>query len=283
MINENALKERLKIIAAEKAVPMNKIWKQLLLERFLARLSVSRYQTKFIFKGGLLLANYITIHRETTDLDFLLKKLKAEAKNIEKAIHEILAADICDGFNFKWGSIKELNQPHMEYTGFRIALNSKFGKMSDKIQIDIGVGDVVSPVEAIFFPFEYKGKPIFTGEISLQVYPPESIFSEKLHSIISRGVVNSRMKDYHDLVLMIREPNLLDHKKLSGAIQTTFKQRDSVITLPIQFEDDSMGSLQQYWTNHLRGLGGFRNRLNFSDQLDDVIVEINNFMSAVLV
>jgi len=281
MMNENALKERLKVIAAEKAVPMNKIWKQLLLERFLARLSVSRHQTQFIFKGGLLLANYIAIHRETTDLDFLLTKLKAEAKNIEKAISEIAIADINDGFHFTWDSIKELNQPHMEYTGFRIVLNSKFGNMSDKIQIDIGVGDAVAPVETVFFPFEYKGKPIFTGEISLQVYPPESIFSEKLHSIVSRGVVNSRMKDYHDLVLMIREPKLLDHKKLSGAIQTTFKQRGDAIKLPIQFEKENMSSLQQYWTNHLRGLGGFRNRLNFSDQLREVIAEINHFMDVI--
>lgn len=69
-MNESALKERLKIIAAERNTTLNKIWKQLLLERFLARLSNSSYQDKFIFKGGLLLAQYLPINRETIDVDF---------------------------------------------------------------------------------------------------------------------------------------------------------------------------------------------------------------------
>jgi hypothetical protein len=56
IMNEAALKERLKAIAVEKESTLNKVWKQLLLERFLARLSNSSYQDKFIFKVGLLLA-----------------------------------------------------------------------------------------------------------------------------------------------------------------------------------------------------------------------------------
>ena len=35
-MNETALKERLKVVAKEKGVLFNEIWKQLLLERFLA-------------------------------------------------------------------------------------------------------------------------------------------------------------------------------------------------------------------------------------------------------
>jgi hypothetical protein len=43
-MNEHALKERLKVIAIEKNTTPNKVWKQLLLERFLARLANSAYQ-----------------------------------------------------------------------------------------------------------------------------------------------------------------------------------------------------------------------------------------------
>jgi len=49
--------------------------------------------------------------------------------------------------------------------------------MKDKIHIDIGVGDKVIPNEKDFRPFEYKGKPLFVGEITMMVYPVESIFS----------------------------------------------------------------------------------------------------------
>jgi len=280
-MNESALKERLKVIATEKETTLNKIWKQLLLERFLARLSASPYQDKFIFKGGLLLAQYIAINRETIDIDFLMKKIKSEMQNIEKAIKEVVAINSEDGFSFTWFSVEELNQPHMEYTGFRVTLNAQFGKMRDKIQIDIGVGDVVAPVEATFNPFEYKGKPIFAGEISLYVYPPESIFSEKLETIISKGIINSRMKDYHDLLLMIREQNFLDTEKLPNSIQATFNRRGTPISLSINIDSNSMQSLQALWRNHLSGLGAFREHLNFPNQIDGVIKEINNWLQKI--
>ncbi|HEX4045779.1 MAG TPA: nucleotidyl transferase AbiEii/AbiGii toxin family protein [Gammaproteobacteria bacterium] len=101
-MNEAALKERLKIIATEKETTLNKIWKQLLLERFLARLSDSSYQDKFIFKGGLLLAQYIAINRETIDIDFLMTKIKSEMQHIEKVIKEVAATNSEDGFSFTW-------------------------------------------------------------------------------------------------------------------------------------------------------------------------------------
>jgi predicted nucleotidyltransferase component of viral defense system len=131
-MNEAALKERLKIIAAEKESTLNKVWKQLLLERFLARLSSSEYQHNFIFKGGLLLAQYVDINRETIDIDFLMTKIKSEMKRIEETIKKVAAIDAEDGFSFTWHSAEELNQPHMEYTGYRVTLDATFGKMRDK-------------------------------------------------------------------------------------------------------------------------------------------------------
>lgn len=278
-MNEAALKERLKTIAKEKETTLNKVWKQLLLERFLARLSDSPHQNKFIFKGGLLLAQYIAINRETIDIDFLMTKIRNEMQNIEKIIKEVAVTSSEDGFTFTWFSAEELNQPHMEYTGVRVTLNAQFGKMQDKIQVDIGVGDVVVPIATTFVPFEYKGKPIFAGEISLYVYPPEAIFAEKLETIIAKGVINSRMKDYHDLLVMIREPNFLNTEKLSNSIQATFNRRRTPISLPINFDANGIQSLQALWSNHLRGLGVFRERLNLPDQISAAINEINSWLT----
>src|SRR4051794_21961991 len=71
-MNDTALKERLRVIGKEKGITFNEAWKQLLLERFLSRLSRSENHDKFIFKGGLLLSQYISIGRETTDADFFM-------------------------------------------------------------------------------------------------------------------------------------------------------------------------------------------------------------------
>lgn len=278
-MNTNALKDRLKVIAKEKGVTFNEVWKQLLLERFLSRLSNSAQQEKFIFKGGLLLAQYLVIGRETTDADFLITKLKAEAPAIEKAIQEILTLDTTDGFSFSWSGIDELKQPHMDYPGFRVVLDVAFEKMKDKIQLDIGVGDLVTAVEDDFKPFAYKGKPIFAGEISLLVYPVETIFAEKLETMISKGAANSRMKDYHDIFLMIQEKGLLDVKKLKAAITTTFKHRGTIYKIPIEFDAPGMTTLQTLWTSHRNGLGKFKDRL--PEQISTALGEINTWLDAL--
>lgn len=87
-----------------------------------------------------MLAQYIAINRETIDIDFLMTKIKSEMKNIENALKEVASTNSEDGFSYTWFSAEELNQPHMEYTGFRVTMDAQFGKMRDKIQIDIGVG-----------------------------------------------------------------------------------------------------------------------------------------------
>ena len=277
-MNEASLKSKLKVISQEKNQTFNQIWKQFLLERFLARLAKSEHQEKFIFKGGLLLANYINIGRETMDIDFLLTKLNAEEYHIKEIMMNIINNDLYDGVKFNWDKLEILAQPHMQYTGFRIFLNANFGKMKDKTQIDIGVGDLVSPSKKVFFPFEYKGKPIFSGEISLLVYPPESIFSEKLESIISRGSLNSRMKDYHDILLMSREIDLLDFTKLKNALVVTFTKRETKLIFPIKFNDSELQDLQKLWIPHLRGLGGYKNELHLPDKIDYLINEINQWL-----
>lgn len=82
---ECSVKDKLKIIAKEQNKRFNELWLNLVLERFLARLSGSAYAKKFVFKGGMLLARYIPLQRETKDLDFLLLE-----KDYESRLPEIL-------------------------------------------------------------------------------------------------------------------------------------------------------------------------------------------------
>ncbi len=278
-MNETVLKERLKIIAKNKGMTFNIAWKQLLLERFLARLSRSDHHENFIFKGGFLLAQRIQIGRETTDIDFLMTKIKSEAPAIEAAFREIAAVDTGDGFVFKWASLDELTQPHMIYPGFRVTLRASLGKMSDPIQIDIGVGDAVNPIEASFQPFEYRGKPIFEGEITLLTYPVETIFAEKLETIVSKGATNSRMKDYHDTMLMIRETDLIPIADVKKAVSATFQNRGSKLRLPISFDPNGLLSLQRLWTAHLDGLDEFHAKLALPERIEDVLAEINAWLA----
>lgn len=275
-MNENALKERLKIISKEMGLTFNDCWKRLLLERFLARISNSKHKEKLIFKGGFLLSYLLDTDRETVDLDFLLTKLKAQSDGIRYVIEEIAEADLDDGFKFVWSSIEELSQPHMEYTGFRIRLSATFGNIRDAVQIDLGIGDDVKPEKQELKLFSYKGKPVFEEAISLLVYPLESVFSEKLHALMTHGKANSRMKDYHDMYIMVSN-GAVKKSELKKAIQITFGQRDRKFVAPIQFSKDELEQLQKTW-NLYRAK---QKEAKLPNSIKEIVEAINGFLENV--
>ncbi len=281
MINEQALKDRLQTIAKGKGIPFNACWKQLLLERFLARLARSPYADKLIFKGGFLLAYMMKIGRETMDLDFLLTRMKAEKQNLKEICEGIASVPSDDGFAFSFEDIEPLSQPHMNYPGYRITLGASFAKIRDKIHIDIGVGDAVEPQYLEIKLFQYRGTPFFEDTLSLQVYPIETIFAEKLETVLSKGSRNSRMKDYHDLLLLVRSKRLINLKRLKKAASNTFANRDTPISL-IQFDNTGLEALQRLWIAHLHGLGDIAEEIKLPKDLKTAINEINSFAASLL-
>lgn len=277
-MNEQALKDRLKAISKEQGIRFNECWKKLLLERFLMRLSRSTQANQLIFKGGFLLAYIMEIGRETVDLDFLITRLEANENEITNTIVEIVQIESTDGFAFHFEGIVRLLQPHMQYPGYRLSLGASFGSMKDRIHIDVGTGDIVSPTPRELRLVQYRGKPLFEDEISLLVYPPETIFAEKLETVISKGAINSRMKDYHDLLLLTREPLVMDFTQLKVAIKKTFLHRGTSFEF-IDFSEQDLKQLNRLWGAHRKNLGDVAETLNLPGNISDVIMEINEVLS----
>ncbi len=86
--------------------------------------------------------------------------------------------------------------------------------------------------------------------INLKYYPLESIFAEKLETIIYRAAENSRMKDYHDLLSIIQGTEVLDIQKLKTAIQAVFKHRKTSLQVPIHFKTTALQTFQNYWQRY---------------------------------
>lgn len=169
----------------------------------------------------------------------------------------------------------------MEYPGYRITLNASFGKMKDKIHVDVGIGDAVNPQNREIKLFEYRGKPFFEESISLLVYPIETIFAEKLETVLSKGSKNTRMKDFHDLLLLLRDKSLKDSKKLHENVKKTFVNRGTVLR-PIQFDEVGHMALQRLWTVHLHGLGDMAKELDLPESITAAIDVINSGISPIL-
>ncbi len=218
------------------------------------------------------------IGRETTDLDFLLTRMKAEKKGLKETFEQIISVSSEDGFNFTFDSIDLLRQPHMGYPGYRVTLKTEMG---DKIQIDIGIGDAVEPVTREISLAQYDGKPLFESSISLLVYPTETIFSEKLETILSKGAGNTRLKDYHDLVLILRNKEMLNLEKLKTDIANTFAHRNTIPRL-IRFDETSLKRIQQLWTAHLHGLGDTVKEFDLPSDIVTAIEEINEYIASIM-
>lgn len=277
-MNEQALKERIKYIARSEGRVFNQVWRLLILERLLVRLSHSSYSEQFIFKGGLLLSYYITLGRETKDADFTTREQNISVSQIEEAFQEIAQIDVRDGFSYTFSGIDLLPVKDIGHACYRINIGLKFENMKDRIQLDVGVGDIVEPKKESLELYQYKGKPIFEGTVSLQVYPIERIFSEKIDSVVSRADTNSRMKDYHDLILLCREKNIFNFKNLKKEINHTLKNRKTEKTFPINFSEDAIVKLQRLWTGHWNRLQVNADNLGLPVHIKDAINEINEWL-----
>ena len=237
-MNQQALKDRLHSIAQEKNIAFNDCWKRLLFERFLSRLSRSKHVDKFILKGGFLLSCYLELKRETRDLDFSLKEINIRAQ-VQSAINDIIDEKVDDGFTFSIKKLTQLETPDMPYSGFRIALEVFFDGMRDTIHIDVVPDDKANSEDYKLILSHYRGKPLFEGEISLLVYPPETIFAEKLVTMIKKGESNTRMKDFHDILLLIREPKSINKRALKESISQTF-QNNNLAFQAVQLEESDV-------------------------------------------
>ncbi|MDD3821690.1 MAG: nucleotidyl transferase AbiEii/AbiGii toxin family protein [Bacilli bacterium] len=60
-------------------------------------------------------------------------------------------------------------------------------------------------------------------------YNNETIIAEKFEAIVSRGIINSRMKDYYDLYMFVNfKLSEIDVKILIAAINNTAKRRKTL-------------------------------------------------------
>ena len=228
---------------------------------------------------------YLPIGRQTTDLDFLMTKIKAEQGAVQETFETICATQIDDGFKMAFNRLEDLEQGHMAYPGFRAIIQIKLtvGKLSDNLQVDVGVGNVVAPETRKIDLMEYKGKPFYEDAVSLQVYPVESIYAEKLETVSRKGGQNSRVKDFHDLVMLSRKPELISNEELAENIRTTFEHRGTPQKFPLQFSDDEYSSLNGYWTSHGSTMGAWWAENDMPEHIKQAVLEINSFLSPIIV
>ena len=217
------LKGRLKNLANQHHADARTLMRLYMMERFLERISASNYRDNFIIKGGILVTSLIGVAlRSTMDIDATIKNLNLSDEDIRRIVDEICTIDLQDDVKFQ---VKQLSRimDEMDYPGIRVTLNAFLGNMPVPMKIDISTGDVITPRE---IHHQYK-LLLEDRTILLWSYNLETLLSEKLQTVLARGQLNTRMRDFYDLYELSRiYRDKIDNVTLKSAFTATCVKRD---------------------------------------------------------
>lgn len=217
------LKGRLKNLATQHHADARTLMRLYMMERFLERISASNYRDNFIIKGGILVTSLIGVAlRSTMDIDATIKNLNLSDEDIRRIVDEICTIDLQDDVKFQ---VKQLSRimDEMDYPGIRVTLNAFLGNMPVPMKIDISTGDVITPRE---IHHQYK-LLLEDRTILLWSYNLETLLSEKLQTVLARGQLNTRMRDFYDLYELSRiYRDKIDTVTLKSAFTATCVKRN---------------------------------------------------------
>ncbi len=224
MINIESIKGKIRSMAEKKNLKSQEVLQIYFFERFLERISKSKYKNNFVIKGGFLISSLIGIENRTTmDMDTTIKGIPLKEEKIKEIVDEIIDINVDDGIKFEIKDISYIREED-EYENFRISLIANVGKTKNSMKLDLTTGDAITPRE-----IEYTYPCIFSQEdIKIMAYPLETILAEKYETIIRRNITTTRMRDFYDLYTLYKlKKDEIDYKILKEAIERTSNKRGS--------------------------------------------------------
>jgi predicted nucleotidyltransferase component of viral defense system len=269
-INKDSLKARANNISSELKIPQNVVYNRFFYDAFLSRLAISKYKNNFVLKGGLYLSSLLGIDmRSTMDIDFYIKKVLMEREKILRIINEISLINIDDGIIFQILKINNIRNDD-KYGGFQVLILGKLDNVKCQFGIDVATGDPIIPKEQ-----NYEYKCLVTGEsLPLKVYSLESVVAEKIETILSKGISNSRSKDFYDLFVLKKfEIENIDKRVLIKAFNEVCSYRNFVINkndaLKMIDMISSNNEILIRWKSYCRNVG-YVGELSFYEVINSI-------------
>lgn len=218
------IKGRIKSVAKQNNADARTLMRIYMMERFLERLAQSEYRDNFIIKGGILVTAMIGVaHRSTMDIDTSMKNLNLSAEDALRVVNQVKDIDLDDGVSFEVKDVSNI-MDEMEYPGIRVTMNANVGRLITPLKIDISTGDVITP-RAIEFNYDLL---LEDRSISLWSYNLETILAEKLQTVLARGILNTRMRDFYDIrMLLDTYEDKVNKAVLKDAFAATCKKRET--------------------------------------------------------
>ena len=235
------LKDLIRNLSKKKSADAQILMRNYMMERFLERISLSEYKNQFILKGGMLVAAMVGLDaRATMDLDATIKGTNVSVEDVEMIISQIISIPLNDGVSFRIKRISEIME-EADYPGVRVSMETKFDGVITPLKIDISTGDIITPRE-IKYNFNLM---LENRTIEVWAYNLETVLAEKLETVISRNVTNTRMRDFYDIYILQKlYGEQLSKDVLWDALVATAKKRETLEQIETEDIDEVFDEIQ---------------------------------------
>ena len=274
------LKGAIRNIAKHKNLHAQEVLQIFMFERILERLSSSPYKKNFVLKGGLLISSMIGISERTTmDMDTTIRGIDMDETNIKRIVKEIFSINADDGILFQFEKIEPIREDD-DYNNFRIHFTAEYGKIKNKMKMDITTGDEITPAAIVYsFHTMFDEK-----DIEVYAYTLETILAEKYETVIRRGIGNTRSRDFYDLyVLFHLYKDDINPAHFKIAVEHTAKKRNSIELMgkyeTICEEIRNEESLESDWHNYVSD-ETYAAHLSFDDVVQNTL-EVGNYLKNI--
>lgn len=273
-MNSMQLKDKLRNISKEKNVDFNTLLRLYMYDRFLERLSKSKYRDNFILKGGFYLSTLFGVeNRATMDIDTAFRNASFDEETIIKMINEIVSIKIDDNAKLSYLGIEPIRDED-EYGGFRATIQVEYETMKQSFHIDIATGDPITPKE-----IRYKYLPLLGDYyVDLYAYNMETILAEKIETMLNRLELNGRTRDFYDIYLIYKnEWQNINIDYFRKALDKTFTKR-KYNGNPFEALDIIRNSeiLKERWNKYQRNFS-YAEGIEFEDIMNCLEIMIEQF------
>ena len=209
-------------------------------------------------------------------MDTTLKSMPLEKENIESIFKEILSIDLEDDVSFQILDIKDIREED-EYGGFKVNIMATMDNLKIHLAVEITTGDKITPRE-----IEYNYNSIFENKkIPILAYTIETVIAEKYQTIITRGILNTRMKDFYDIYILIsKNKDTINIENLKIAIKNTFEHRKTEIDIleiqEIITEIKKDKDMKNLWKNYQKN-AIYANEIKFEELFESL-----NFITSII-
>jgi predicted nucleotidyltransferase component of viral defense system len=210
-----ALEDRLKKMAQEEGLDLQRLRRQAAFDRLLCRL-FAEPNAPWLLKGGYAMELRLKTARTTRDIDLAMRRLPtasagwdANASEVLESLREAGNLDLHDFFTFVFSDATQ-DLDAAPYGGARFPVDARLaGRTFAKFHLDVSTGDVLrEPYETLSGRdwLRFAGIP----STCFPAVSPEEQFAEKLHAytLPRVGRENTRVKDLVDLILLIEHTKL---------------------------------------------------------------------------